>query len=75
MGTVSVARSYVFQRSDPAALWIIVHNLGYNPIVAASIYDTNGILQDCLPKEVVHVDENTVHVEFSSPRAGVARLV
>ena len=75
MGTVSVARSFVYQTSTPADAWTITHNLGYKPIVSVSIYDTDGVLQDCLPKEVVQVDANTVRVEFSAPRAGVARLV
>lgn len=56
-------------QSNPAGTWVITHNLGYNPVVAA--YNTYG---DPVPGSVVYLDSNNLQIIFQSIIGGKAYL-
>lgn len=63
------AESYTFEQDAPAAVWTIVHGLGFNP--AVTTVDTLG--REFLGA-VGYVDLNTVTVTFSTAATGKAYL-
>jgi hypothetical protein len=55
--------------------WTINHNLN-NPLVGCDVYvHDNGVLEKILPLNVVTTSNNTLTINFSSARAGNARVV
>ena len=53
--------------------WTINHNLGTKPTHDINVFD-QGTQQKIYPRKVHHVNDNTLLIEFSSPRTGSARL-
>lgn len=62
-----------FTQSTPSDTWVIAHGSGYFPVIDVSI-NINGTLEKIIPKDIINIDVNTVHVVFSSPQTGMARL-
>lgn len=60
-------------QSVAATTWTITHGLSCNPNVSAKVMN-NGALTGIIPKDIRYPDINTVVIEFSTPRAGEARL-
>lgn len=69
-----IARVHRHEQADPAAVWVINHNLGIFPIVDAWTMH-EGDLQKILPAEVTYVDGNTCNLIFSTPITGYATVV
>lgn len=68
------AQTYQHNQSTPSALWEITHNLGVYPIVDVYV-NIDGNMEKILPKDIIRINDNVVNIEFSSPFAGVARIV
>ncbi len=55
------------------SVWTITHNLGIKP-VSDSWINVNGVLTKILPVSVIHLDDNTLQLTFSSPEVGGVRI-
>jgi len=64
--------TFTFTQTVAAATWVVVHNLGYNPIVR--VFDNTGN-QEIQPLSIVHDSVFQVTIQFSAVTAGIARLV
>jgi len=64
---------YDHTQSTPATVWTITHNLGHHPVHDVLVYDGPSLVK-CFPAQVVHVDENTLQLTFTSAKTGKARL-
>lgn len=61
--------TFEFRQIQPLAIWTITHNLGFFPSVEllnSSRSEVDG--------DVIHVNRNSLRVEFTSPISGYARL-
>lgn len=58
-----------FVQSNPAGIWLIQHNLGYNPLV--EIYDNNNTP---IPGSLKYLDKSSLQVTFNSIIGGKAYL-
>ncbi len=67
-------RTFTYTQTAPAQTWTINHNLGIKPVSEVSVLH-NGTMNKILPAKVTHVTDNTMLIEFSTPRQGVARLI
>ena len=61
--------SFTFEQQTNSTSWSITHNLGYRPSVLAIDYGGNIIEGD-----IVHVNVNTVNLNFISAETGYAYL-
>ena len=64
----------VVEFNSPSNTWMVQHNLGRFVTVDAFIY-FEGKLTKILPYKVVHMDLNTVKVEFTEPFVGIVKVV
>ena len=65
----AASSSYVHTQTEPAATWIVTHNLGYRP--AVTVFDGGGAL---VVSDFVHNSTSSLTVTFGAPLAGVAYL-
>lgn len=65
---------YKHTQSVASSTWTIVHNLGKKPIVDVVI-NINGVNAVVNPISIIHTDDNTLTISFSSPRSGTALLI
>ena len=76
--SAAVVVGYLHTQSSPSATWVVDHHLGLVPAVSVyipGIRNGEEVVQVCLPSQVRVIDDNTVWIEFTSPRTGFARLV
>ncbi len=66
-------RSHTHEQKEAAAVWTIKHGLYCHPNISVRVMH-EGALTAILPQNITYPDPTTVVVEFSSPRAGNARL-
>jgi hypothetical protein len=69
-GNVKPTYAYTFHQTTASSTWVIVHNLGYNPIVRVFIGTS-----EVQPTSIVHDSINQMTITFSSPQVGYARLI
>ncbi len=69
-GLVKPTYAFTFYQSSSSASWVIVHNLGYNPIVR--VFIGNNEVQ---PATIVHDSTNQVTVTFSTAQVGYVRCI
>lgn len=69
-GNVKPTYSFTYFQTSAANTWVIVHNLGYNPI--ARVFIGNAEVQ---PASIVHNSANQMTITFTNAYAGVAKLV
>lgn len=62
--------SYTHYQTSASATWVIIHGLGYNPIVR--VFSGTNEIQ---PASVVHNSINQVTITFNSAIVGQARLI
>lgn len=63
--------SYHHSQVPPSALWVVNHNLGFQP-GGVLVFDTSG---SQIEGDVIHIDQNTLHLDFDgSGFAGDAYL-
>jgi len=70
-GVYKVARQYTFETNSPAAIWTVQHKLNYIPTVDVMV-DLGAGLEKVIPLNIIHLDSNTLTVNFSVPQVGVA---
>lgn len=58
-----------FVQSNPAGIWLIQHNLGYNPIAEA--YNSEGTP---IPGSIKYLDKNSLQITFNTIIGGKAYL-
>lgn len=58
--------------SEPAAIWTVQHNLGYDDVIVQAFDEDNFVL---IPDTIQIVDANTVRLTFTNPQKGVARVI
>lgn len=59
-----------YTQASPSNLWIINHNLGYQPVV--DVYTVGGVT---MIAEVIHTTLNQVQIGLVTPQSGSARFV
>jgi len=66
--------SHTHTQSEPAAEWIVYHNLGTMAPVVDVYVDHEGKRQKIIPLGVELIDNLSLKVTFTVPRAGVAAV-
>jgi hypothetical protein len=61
-------------QSSASATWTITHNLGKKPINDV-VLNVNGAQTVINPTSVIHTDDNTLVITFSSAQTGEANLI
>lgn len=69
-GNTKPTYSYTHYQSTAASEWVIVHGLGYSPIVRIFIGT-----QEVQPSSITHTNSTQVNVTFATPQVGYARLI
>jgi len=69
-GNVKPTYSYTHYQDESSTSWVIMHGLGYNPIVRVFIGN-----QEVQPATITHDSLDQTTITFSSPQVGYARLV
>lgn len=69
-GNVKPTYAFTFQQGSASDTWVILHNLGYFPIIRVFIGS-----QEVQPASIVHDDTNQVTLTFNDPQVGYARLI
>lgn len=69
-GNVKPTYAFTYYQSSASTTWVIVHNLGYNPIVRVFI-GTNEVQ----PSTIVHDSSNQTTITFSTAQAGYVRMI
>jgi len=59
----------IYEQLNPAAEWIIVHNLAVNPIV-----DLTDLIGNVITGQVAYIDSHTIRITFADPATGRAFL-
>lgn len=69
-GNVKPTYSYTHYQTMSSALWVIPHNLGYEPIIRVFIGT-----QEVQPASITHDSVNQTTITFTTAVAGTARLI
>lgn len=69
-GNLKPVYAYTHYQSSASTAWVIVHNLGYYPVVR--IFIGNNEVQ---PQSIVHDSNNQVTINFTTAQVGYARLI
>lgn len=70
-----MADGFNHTQTTSSSTWTISHNLNTTAIVIDVFVDDSGDLKKILPNTVVHTDDNTCTVTFTSNRTGRARVI
>jgi hypothetical protein len=60
---------FEFEQTEPAAVWIITHNLGFRPNITVFDQDNN-----VLVGAILHINSNVVSIDFGIEISGSAYL-
>jgi len=63
-----------FTQSVASSEWTVAHNFGTKPACDVAVFHNNA-MQKIFPSNVVHQNDNTVVITFSSPRTGTVTLI
>jgi hypothetical protein len=69
-GNVKPTYSYTHYEGTASTVWVILHNLGYNPIVRVFIGN-----QEVQPSAITHDSPNQTTISFTTAQVGYARLI
>ena len=61
-----------FVQPTAQKIWSIYHGMNGYPVVEVFAFDDDGVLQKAFPLEIIHLDDNNVEIQWSSPRSGYA---
>lgn len=64
--------AYIYNQNIPSKIWVVQHNLGYQPALAITSALTGAEID---ADKVEHIDNNTVKITFSEPTAGRVKLI
>jgi hypothetical protein len=62
--------SHVHNQQVEMAIWVVVHNLGYEPAVTIKVTTQGGGLVTA-NADVVYIDENSLKVRFTQQKSGI----
>lgn len=65
---------YTHIQSTPSTTWIVEHNLDKTSVAVDAQLNVNGNIVVAIPKDVIIIDNNTVHIVWQIPRSGTARV-
>jgi hypothetical protein len=66
--------SYTHSQTVAASTWTVVHNAAAK-VVSDVWIDNNGAREKVLPESIVHLDDNTLQVNFSAVQTGAVRVI
>lgn len=69
-GNTKPTYAYTHYQSVSSTEWVIVHGLGYNPIIRVFIGT-----QEVQPSSIVHDSTTQTTITFTTPQVGYARLI
>lgn len=69
-GNVKPTYAYTHYQNTASTAWVVVHNLGYYPIVRVFIGSN-----EVQPASIVHDSTDQLTISFSTAQAGYARLI
>jgi hypothetical protein len=69
-GSSRTSTAYTSTQTAPSSAWVIIHELGYFPVVRVFIGNV-----EVQPDSITHNSIFQLTINFSSPQVGVARLV
>ena len=58
--------------AEPAQVWDVIHNLGYEDVIVQCFDENKFVL---IPDSIQIIDANHVRVTFTNPQQGVARVI
>lgn len=70
VGTTRPHYSAEYTQTSPNTVWVIQHNLGYNPIVRVFIGN-----EEVQPMSIIHDSLFQCTITFTSAKVGIARLI
>lgn len=68
-------RTYNHVQTSASDTWVVQHNLACPVTTSDTFIDISGSMVKILPESVVHTDNNTLTITFSTARTGVARVL
>jgi len=66
--------SHNHKQEEASLKWTVVHNLGTFAPVVDVITLHEGVMQKMIPQSVKVINNRTVEVSFSTPRAGIVAV-
>lgn len=69
-GNVKPTYSYTHYQNSASTTWVVVHGLGYEPIVRVFVGN-----QEVQPQSITHDSVNQLTITFSTAQSGLARLI
>jgi hypothetical protein len=60
---------FEFEQTEPTAVWIITHDLGFRPNI--TVFDTDNIV---MVGAILHINSNMVSIDFGTEVSGTAYL-
>jgi hypothetical protein len=69
-GNTKPSYAYEYSQTTPNAVWVIDHNLGYQPVVR--VFSGSYEIQ---PQSIFHNSANQVTITFSSAQVGVVKFI
>jgi hypothetical protein len=69
-GSVKPTYSFTYYQTEPSMSWVVIHNLGREPITRVFIGN-----QEVQPQSITHNSLNQLTIAFAQPYAGIAKLV
>lgn len=66
--------SFTHNQTVPSTTWTVNHNLGHKPVGDVWV-DYNGGKEKILPYAVIHIDDNTMQIVFTTAYSGAVRLL
>jgi hypothetical protein len=66
---------FIHEQTIASTTWIINHSFGNKVVFDVIIPNNLGILEKVYPLTVVHLNDNTLVVSFSSPHTGFANVI
>jgi hypothetical protein len=67
-------RRYIHEQVILSTEWIVYHNLNKDVIVSDIFVEDEGAITKIIPLEVFPLDNNTLAIQWSSPRVGTIRV-
>lgn len=63
---------YIHTQTNPALVWVVQHDLGYEPLFATVVVDDEDV---SWAVDIVHAGVNTLTVQFSQAESGKAAFL
>lgn len=67
--------SYEHVQKTQSTNWVVKHKLGSTDLFLQCFVVSNGTLVPIMPNSIQYFDENTIHINFTSPRSGKVKII